>query len=77
MAYRLSLQRRQLHLEYLLHDEPAVQCQHQAEKRLADAGLRDVRDDWQIDGGEHRLPRPVVDHLVAKQHLLVALCNDA
>ena len=36
-----------------------------------------MRDDREIDGRQHRLPRAVVDRLVAKQHLLVALCDDA
>ena len=36
-----------------------------------------MRDDREIDGGEHGLPRAVVDRLVAEQDLLVALRHHA
>jgi hypothetical protein len=31
----------------------------------------------QIDGSEHRLAWPIVDHFAAKHHLLATLRNDA
>ena len=36
-----------------------------------------MRDDGEIDGREHRLPRAVVDRLAAEQDLLVTLRDDA
>ena len=43
----------------------------------ADTGPRDMRDDREIDGRQHGLPRAVVDRLAAEQDLLVALRDDA
>ncbi len=52
-------------------------AKHHAEERFSDASPRDMRYHRQIDGSEHGLARPIVDHFAAKHHLLATLRNDA
>ena len=66
-----------IHLGRDLQDRTGVQRQHHAKKRFAATGSRDMRNDGEIDGRQHRLPRTVVDGLTAEQDLLVSLCDNA
>ena len=66
-----------VHLGRHLHDRADVQRQHHAKKRFPGTGARDMRDDREIDGRQHGLPRAVVDRLAPEQDLFVALRDDA
>ena len=68
---------RLVHLGRHLNDGADVQREHHPKKRFCATGPRDVRHDREIDGREHRLPRAVVDRLLAEQDLLVALRHHA